>query len=580
MKQVTRNLLASLIVLTFFWMALGSMVDDSPAMDEQNHLGRGIAYLNSGDPRLSVEHPPLVNLLAALPTSLLPLDIPLDEPAFSERFPPQTFWYSFAESLFWERGNDVRLMIFLGRLPIVMLTIGLGLLGYRFANHLWGHPAGLIALAGILFDPNIITNGRYITTDLGGTFFILLATFTLYRVFANQSSVFRRPVARIGSLSLAIGFAFGAKLTSILFIPIWILLTLLPPSPPRSTDLPTHRPAGSQIYRLTQLALAGLLSLVVLWGIYGFEWGNFLFISESFQTYNRFQGPMPTFWSGIERITVMSGSGSGRYAFLLGQFSLDGFWYYFPVAFAAKTPLITLFALPLSTFFLLWHAETRLKAGWLLIPAVGYFLLAMNSSLNIGYRHLLPTVPFIYILIAGAVTAITEQLTMNSGITGHSSFVARHSSLLIFPLALLATSLTIHPHYISYFNRLFGGPENGYNVLTDSNVDWGQDLQRLEWWMYENGVSEVNLAWYGSADPAALGLNFRPLPGFPRPEFLPLWWDVPFDRENPAPGVYAISAYNYWEMPLAPAEKTVYAWFRAREPDARVGYSILIYVVE
>lgn len=573
MPQTLSKLTLFSFILIFFALSVSSLVDDSPVMDEQNHLGRGIAYLHSGDPRLNVEHPPIVNLLAALPTSSLTLDIPFDAASWTAREPRQTFWYSFAETLFWERDNNVPLMIFLGRLPILFLTLGLGLAAYHVANRLWGQPAGLISLGALLFDPNIITNGRYITTDMGGTLFIFLATIAVIenlrwvsgsRETRQEGTNNREWVIRMMVTAIAIGCAFGAKLTSILFIPIWIGLTFFPVG---------KLPYGAGVLkRLLFLGTAGILSLLILWVIYGFEWGNFLFISEQLQLYNRFQGPMPTFWSGIERITLLSNAGSGRDAFLLGQFSPDGFWYYFPVAFTAKTPLVTLILFPLAAIMFLWHTDTRLHAGLLLFPALCYFLLAMNSSLNIGYRHLLPILPFLYILVAGFIKVTGDRLTVNrSLVTGY---------WLLLPLTLLITSLAIHPHYISFFNILYGGPENGHNVLIDSNIDWGQDLKRLEWWMFDNGVSEVNLAWYGSSNPTQLNLNHKPIPGFPRPEFLPLWWEVPFDRENPPPGVYAISVFNYWEMPLQPKDKTVYAWFREREPDDRIGYSIFIYVVE
>jgi hypothetical protein len=145
------------------------------------------------------------------------------------------------------------------------------------------------------------------------------------------------------------------------------------------------------------------------------------------------------------------------------------------------------------------------------------------------------------------------------------------------PLALLLTTLSIHPHYLSYFNLFAGGPENGYNVLIDSNVDWGQDLLRLQEWMEEHGVERVRLAWFGSARPEYYGIAYDPLPGLPH--HFDLWWDPPFDPSDPSPGIYAISVSNLWELPLQD-EKYVFPWFRARVPDDRVGYSILIYEVD
>jgi hypothetical protein len=83
----------------FFYLALDSMIGDSPTMDEQNHIARGLAYLRTGDPRLSVEHPPLVNTLSALPLLTMPeIELPLDHQSW-ERQPPDVFWYLFAEEL-------------------------------------------------------------------------------------------------------------------------------------------------------------------------------------------------------------------------------------------------------------------------------------------------------------------------------------------------------------------------------------------------------------------------------------------------------------------------------------------------
>ncbi|HEX6383215.1 MAG TPA: hypothetical protein VF177_00960, partial [Anaerolineae bacterium] len=134
--------------------------------------------------------------------------------------------------------------------------------------------------------------------------------------------------------------------------------------------------------------------------------------------------------------------------------------------------------------------------------------------------------------------------------------------------------------YLSYFNAAAGGPENGHSILIDSNIDWGQDLLRLKAWMVANDVAEVKLAWFGTADPAYYDINHQPVPGFPRNRYYSLWANPPFNPEAPEPGIYAISASNlWWELSLPLQGQPVYAWFRQRPPDHRVGYSILIYEV-
>jgi hypothetical protein len=178
--------------------------------------------------------------------------------------------------------------------------------------------------------------------------------------------------------------------------------------------------------------------------------------------------------------------------------------------------------------------------------------------------------PFLYLLISGLTVTYASQLPI-------TNYQLRFIRPLI-PLSLLAlifANLWIYPHYWSYFNVAAGGPENGGNILIDSNIDWGQDLFRLQDWMAENGVERVNLSWFGSADPAYYDLSYDPLPGLPR--HFDLWWDVPFDSADPPPGIYAISISNLWELPLE--DKVVFPWFRARQTDDRVGYSIYIYRV-
>jgi hypothetical protein len=278
---------------------------------------------------------------------------------------------------------------------------------------------------------------------------------------------------------------------------------------------------------------------------------------------------MPTFWAGIAKIAELGGG--GRAAFLNGAYSADGFPAYFPTAFLVKTPLVILLLLPLSVVVLLWRGDSRKTGTFLLISPVLYFLFSITSGLNIGYRHLLPMLPFLLVLISGLAEKQKDE-------SSHSAFSIQRSALWLGIALLICTTLWIHPHYLSYFNVLAGGPNGGRDILVDSNVDWGQDLLRLREWQVENGVDELKLGYFGTADPTFYGLVYEPLPGFPREEFYAtLWANPPFNPTAPEPGVYAISASSLWESHTE--SKNVYPWFRNREPDEQIGYSILIYRV-
>jgi len=278
--------------------------------------------------------------------------------------------------------------------------------------------------------------------------------------------------------------------------------------------------------------------------------------------------PASPYVKGI--LAILDFSAEGRPAYLLGQ-NGQGWWYYFPVAFAVKTPLATLAALLLATGKALrgcGSTDARCAIGmalstdarststdarstsamstacvrggvaddlWLLIPPVIYFLASMTSSLNIGYRHLLPVLPFVAVHI-GRLASGPLFVSLPSRFRIHSIL----SMTLVAWLAL--GTLMIYPHFLAYFNSVGGGPEDGWRVLVDSNIDWGQDLKGLRSWMEREEVEHVRLSWFGSARPEAYGISCDLLPGLPH-RFLD-WEDPPFDRDHPQPGTYVISVTN------------------------------------
>ncbi|MCA9923323.1 MAG: hypothetical protein KC421_13170, partial [Anaerolineales bacterium] len=363
------------------------------------------------------------------------------------------------------------------------------------------------------------------------------------------------------------------------FVPIWGVMALLPLYKKNRTQMNTEpvlslskdkhsffSSSVPSVVNLLKFLSAGLASIVVVWAVFGFEWGPFLFQTGGLAGLNAVSGPMPTFWAGIEKIVLLSGGGRGAY--LLGEYSTAGFLAYFPIAFVVKTPLVTLVGLVITAVLLIKQPRTRKRALFVLTVPLLYFELSMVSRLNIGYRHLLPVLPFVYLLAAGLVDWSTEPKRQRQARVG----------LVGWLVGLLVAVMWIHPHYLSFFNVAAGGPANGHTILLDSNIDWGQDLFRLQDWMADQGVEKVKLGWFGTAVPSYYHLNYEPLPGFPYPEFISQWGSPPFDVTAPEPGIYAISVSNLMELPLP--HSGVYAWFRTREPDTRIGYSIWIYRVE
>jgi hypothetical protein len=140
---------------------------------------------------------------------------------------------------------------------------------------------------------------------------------------------------------------------------------------------------------------------------------------------------------------------------------------------------------------------------------------------------------------------------------------------------LMLANLLIYPDYLAYFNLLAGGADNGWHSLVDSNLDWGQDIDDLAPWMAKNGVDKVWLSYFGEARPDYYGINYNGLDSYPPRLMNPQ--ARPFYKAKPAPGVYAISATNLQGVHFADHDQ--FAWFREREPLAKLGYSIFLYEV-
>lgn len=204
----------------------------------------------------------------------------------------------------------------------------------------------------------------------------------------------------------------------------------------------------------------------------------------------------------------------------------------------------------------------------MLLPAVLYFGLALASRMNIGHRHLLPIYPCLFVLLGAVwVWAGRQRIFLK----------ACFAALAVW---YVASSVTIFPHYLAYFNELAGGPDNGHKYLVDSNLDWGQDLKGLKQYMEKNKIERVWLSYFGLASPDYYGIGYQYLPSLmmfqPRigyPELLRA------RRLQPLKGIVAISATNLHGvyLPVLGLDRDYFEFYREQKPVAKIGYSIFIY---
>ena len=549
-----QSLVALILLLVLFTQLLSSATQLSITIDEGFHITSGYEYLRTGRMRLIDEHVPLAKALFAWPLFFVP-----------DLTPPE-------QAMGWAEGDLIRVaqetvlayqpidrVIVACRIPVTLLTLLLATMVYRWAADWFGPTAGVLALALLAFDPNILAHGSLATTDMGMTVFVFWAVWAFVRYLKAPTRW-----CRWGGAALLMGLAQGAKLTALLLLPVLGAMALVDA---------WIQSRGNRLRALLRrgLAYGGMVVVagLVLWALYLFE-----------------VRPLPDVANGtwflpaashIERwLRLQTNIAYGREAFLLGQNRMHGWWQYFPIAFALKTPLPTLLFVMVSMGVLISGRRRRIgdELALTLFPLT-YGALSLASSINIGYRHLLSILPFLFIFISRITNNELRIVSSTSRITPHISRIV-HYALRIAYCALLShhliTTLLLSPHYLAYFNPIAGGPDEGYRFLADSNTDWGQSLGALADYQRQTDEGPVRLSLFTFFDPATYGVRYEPIA--PMSGALPV---LP-RRFNPEPGLYAISATTLDGVPLP--LPSMYNWFRHRMPSAKIGHVMFLYEVE
>lgn len=618
--------LAVLLALGHALMALTATVDKSMTSDEVAHLTAGQAYNTRADYRLQPENGNLPQRLAALPLTIA--GAPLPSPAL-DAWKSADVWH-YGHAFFYEQTAPVETWLFAGRAMIALVSAATGLLIFFWSRAFFGWPGAFVSLGFYAFCPAFLAHGALTTSDMVMTFFFLAAVGAWWRHL-------EKPGRAGAALSMLVfGLACVAKFSAPLLGPMFGLCALVWLLEHRRTE--GWRPPLLRLARTT--ALHVLAAWAIIWLFYGFRFSPFAPTLAEGASYNHGWGwmmidmgwPRHVFLA-LQKWHVLPDAflygfafvlqfAKQRGAFLNGEYSIYGWPTFFPYTFLVKTTLPFLLLLGVGAWATLrgWVRDGA-RAAWprlrpwtpLLALFVVYWLTSITSHLNIGHRHILPTYPVLFIAAGmfGAWFDLRRPL----------------AALVVGVLALwhAGESLWIRPHYLAYFNELAGGPGNGWRHLVDSSLDWGQDLPGLHTWLETHARGEkVFLSYFGTGDPPHEGIRATMLPtlpdvGPPRP-----WHAL-------TPGVYAISAtmlqhvYSAirgdWTLELEtefqklrvlePAmleyqnnpvhrrellqgvtpETWTTAWkryeqlrfarlchcLRVRQPDAEIGYSILVY---
>jgi hypothetical protein len=561
------------MLLIFAIIVLSLLRQKSMMVDDALHIPSGYSYVITNDFRLNQEHPPFIKILSGLGLYRVRPELPLNSEGWQQAEQPgdpEDGTDSFSEDFFNRNAGKYEQITFWGRAPVVIMPLLLALAVWVLTKELFGETAALLAVLLLLSEPNVIGNSTIVQDDLAAALAIFLFVIMLRSYLKSPS------VKHALSLGFVVGLALLIKHSLVVLVLISFVILLIH----ACWQKLKHR---NHLCRFIALGLLVLCcSYIILIAGYAFHvaWideDEAQFISEwlhlSGNSSEAFQSVLlhlpillpKYFLYGLDQ--VIHDVRFGRPAFLFGQVSTQGWWYYFPVAFALKTSLPFLSA---TLAGLVWTARDILKRRWadglyLLVPPLLYLAMSMMSHLNIGVRHIIPVFPFFAVMGAGAITAFGKSLHWRRW-----KFSRIVPATIVLWCALLV--FINYPNYLTYFSPLAGGTSNGWKLLSDSNVETGQEIATLAKYLKQHGTTKVSGIFMGSEYIKFYGIELCDLPCDEDEDE-----DAKDQDHSDQPAYVAIGAWYLQEVDVTPEQKAAIDPFRKLQPEAMVGNSIFVF---
>jgi 4-amino-4-deoxy-L-arabinose transferase-like glycosyltransferase len=517
--------------------------------------------------------------------------------------------------------NDAEVIFHRARLMMLLLGVALAVVIFCWSYELWGLWGAAFSLLLVSFDPNLIAHSTLVTTDVPVSL-AYAATLYLFWRFSR-----RMTLARGAAFAVMFGLAQTVKYSAVLLVPIVLILAISASLSRRAGEGGAKRRVRA--YAMA-IAAAAVASIFFIWAIYGFrestapdpEAARTEYARAAATLRQRVVDPSTVVPTGhldvrgaVQRWAAMAAiartipdtanesdlqlamrisrpglvgrlilfahehhllpeaylfgfastvsSSLLRSSYLNGRYSNTGFPDYFLLTTLWKTPLPILAGLAIG-LLQAWRRR-KIGLGFLIWPIVIYAGYAITGNIHIGHRHIFPVLPFLYAL-CGAAGAWWLSLRRRRALVGVIALVWLAIGAAV---VLLPRPASVINQHLAYLNEFAGGPRAGALKLTDSNFDWGQDLERLGRWYESSGIAEpIDLVYAGNADPRRYGIRYRNRrrPDFPLPQ---------------APGIFAISQIDYLGIQFDPGHRRAY-WdaLLAKHGAERVetpGSSIFVY---
>jgi len=499
--------------------------------DEPAHIANGYAWLTGAPYPRDLLHPPLAQVLAALPLVLKGAEPPISGADV----------VAGNELLYFDRQymQNVELARIGNLLFLVIGVIGVAAWGRRAFDPL----TGLVAAALWSLLPSVLANFGVATTDATIIGLFPIAMIALERWLELPS--LRRSI----ELGLICGVTTIGKFS---FIPFFLVAAIVMLAIRfRSIVWRKH---------LAGVGIAFVVLMFVIWGAYRFSFGTMLKSHPNAVTIiekqlphlrwfaNNVPIPAPQFFTGMGGLALHNHE--GQLSYLLGEYSWTGFHSYFPILLFYKTPIAFL-------LLFVWGivAVARYRRGWIpLVIGAAILLSVTPAHINVGVRHVVPLyAAFALVAAFGITTAWNETRGVLFGRAAMATLCAW----------LLAAGAFAHPDYLPYFNEVAEAPYD--QIAVDSNLDWGQDWMRFIRWYAKAKPGHMPLVWTGSID-----LARHPLDVYGLPPYTKVTGWIAAD-ETALKLAYTGNGKDVGEP---------YRWLEAYKPVKRIGKSIRIYRID
>ncbi len=477
-----QHIILALLVGSALWFQWVAIKEQSLSGDGAYHLLAGHQALRYGQNSVNLEHPPLAKLVMAIPAAMM--DKPLLPVVTAEDALAHIPVMHQEFSQLWRATLGARVMVLL---CFVIPFFGCA---YALGRSFGDHRTGVIVFAMLAFSLSVLPYLTILQTDVAISLGYLLTVFAVYKLRARYSY---RNAALLG---VAFGFSLSVKFSAVLLAP-----TILYAFYGATRKISLKRTVGLvMLFVMASCTVPTLVYACANWN-YDSDIGR-----DTIRKFCRGQGTLIVngllhgkegALLAIERrhaglaqwltgfFGVCAQNAIGVYnSYAFGKISHQGRWWYFPVLLLVKTPLAILLMCGISlwqrrAFVRQWRSfSTVISRYFPIIVTVGVYLTAsMTSNYNLGVRHMMPIIPFLYLPLAKMMT---------SGKIKSTTMIS----------VLIIETIILSPLWMSMTNTWWLGEKNPTRfAFSAGNLEYRQNFRQLADYVTRHDLRALNIVY-------------------------------------------------------------------------------------